>query len=98
MKTKYPQTIEDLSDEPYYAIITGDSVYIEGDERSRTNPGHGYPAHTRHSLAMEVYYDRDEWIAEIKRRQSTKTYYTEKFKAVKIEPAKITVTINIGIE
>ncbi len=32
----------------HYAIIvyTTDKVYIEGDERSRTNPGHGYPAHT----------------------------------------------------
>lgn len=29
-----------------YLIIWQDTVYHEGDERSRTNPGHGYPAYT----------------------------------------------------
>lgn len=26
-------------------IFETSSTYVEGDERSRTNPGHGYPAH-----------------------------------------------------
>ena len=31
-----------------YAVIVERSVYIPGDERSRTNPGHGYPATTEY--------------------------------------------------
>ncbi len=28
---------------PKYLLIDIDKVFIPGDERSRTNPGHGYP-------------------------------------------------------
>lgn len=31
---------------PKYLLIDSTSVLIPGDERSRTNPGHGYPEHT----------------------------------------------------
>ena len=39
---------KDFPNEQHYAIIIFDERHIhhEGDERSRTNPGHGYPAHT----------------------------------------------------
>lgn len=29
---------------PHFAILTFGSVHTAGDERSRTHPGHGYPA------------------------------------------------------
>lgn len=46
----------------HYAVIIYDkvSVYIEGDERSRTHPGHGYPAHT------ETYNSFEHWVTEDK--------------------------------
>ncbi len=33
---------------PHFALLiyTSESVTTPGDERSRTNPGHGYPEHT----------------------------------------------------
>lgn len=31
---------------PKYLLIDSTSVFIPGDERSRTNPGHGYPEQT----------------------------------------------------
>lgn len=31
---------------PKYILITTDTIWIPGDERSRTNPGHGYPERT----------------------------------------------------
>lgn len=33
----------------YWIVVTETHVHVPGDERSRTAPGHGYPAHT-------VYY------------------------------------------
>lgn len=48
----------------HFAVIIYNttSVYIEGDERSRTNPGHGYPAHT------ETYDSFEHWVTEYKDR------------------------------
>jgi hypothetical protein len=47
--------------EPHFAIIRFGSTYIEGDERSRTNPGHGYPAHHVANVEYIVFKDRQSW-------------------------------------
>ena len=49
-----------------YAIIETDSIYHEGDERSRTHPGHGYPAHTERITKIREYNDRCMWETHIK--------------------------------
>jgi len=48
----------DIPNGPHYAIMVIDmvSVHIPGDERSRTNPGHGYPESTE-------YYDNITYYA-----------------------------------
>jgi hypothetical protein len=53
----------------HYAILVykSESVYIEGDERSRTSPGHGYPAHTEVYESFEHYVtqDKNEWLKAV---------------------------------
>ncbi len=46
---------EDIPDTPHYAVLIYKvvSVYIPGDERSRTHPGHGYPEHTERHETFE---------------------------------------------
>lgn len=46
--------------EPHWAILVFEtkSVYVEGDERSRTCPGHGYPAHT------DVFPTYEYWVVK----------------------------------
>lgn len=48
----------DVPNEPHFAVILYGtrSVHIPGDERSRTNPGHGYPAHT------DTFDDIEHWV------------------------------------
>jgi hypothetical protein len=48
----------DVPNEPHFAVIIYGtrSVYHEGDERSRTCPGHGYPAHT------ETFDELEHWV------------------------------------
>tara|TARA_Y100000034_G_scaffold136062_1_gene210558 strand:- start:222 stop:554 length:333 start_codon:yes stop_codon:yes gene_type:complete len=48
----------DIPDGPAWIIIVFDksSVRIPGDERSRTNPGHGYPAHTNVYDTNKIFY------------------------------------------
>jgi hypothetical protein len=43
---KYVKRPSDIPSVEHWAIITGSSILIPGDERSRTNPGHGYPEST----------------------------------------------------
>jgi hypothetical protein len=42
------------------AVYKTTSVYHEGDERSRTNPGHGYPAYTEKISNFEQWITTDE--------------------------------------
>jgi len=43
------------------------SVYIPGDERSRTHPGHGYPERTEMHDTFEIYLfeDKEKWAAAL---------------------------------
>lgn len=57
--------VEKVSDIPtgrHFAVLIYKtaSVFIPGDERSRTNPGHGYPERT------ETYSDTEHWVTENK--------------------------------
>ncbi len=53
-----------------YVIQFVEDVYIhhEGDERSRTHPGHGYPAYTEEQTAIEqiVTLDKAAWEETIR--------------------------------
>jgi len=60
--------VNQLSDVPigsHFAILRFKRTYIPGDERSRTHPGHGYPAHTETSVTYQVFVDEIEWRNEI---------------------------------
>lgn len=48
----------DVPGGPHFAVLIygSRSIYFEGDERSRTCPGHGYPAHT------DVLDEIEHWV------------------------------------
>jgi hypothetical protein len=75
----------------HYAIIESDSVYIEGDERSRTNPGHGYPGYTNYYTTYIVFYNKETWEAYIK------TNDRKKFVAVCTYPAEIKTEVKVSV-
>ena len=52
---------KDVPDAPHYAVLiySTTSVFVPGDERSRTNPGHGYPEHTETSNTFEHWVTPD---------------------------------------
>ena len=53
---------DEVPEGPHFAVLVYDkkSVYIPGDERSRTNPGHGYPEHTEEFDSFEHWVATDE--------------------------------------
>lgn len=64
---------------PHYAVIVQSTsqVWHEGDERSRTHPGHGYPAgyETIHKIEYEAFENIEDvarWVANP--RNAAKNY------------------------
>ena len=70
------------------------SYTIPGDERSRTNPGHGYPESTVTNNMIEYWVCANEtvWqelITEFYEEQTKKTYYSNKEYIVPIKVAGV---------
>jgi hypothetical protein len=89
---------KDLPKDPHWAIITIESMWIEGDERSRTNPGHGYPGHTESYVRYRAFTDEDEWKREIAELTTPKYGSPKPFTAAYVTPAKVTTTVNVKVD
>lgn len=98
MKNKYPKRVEELPDGEFFAILKPTSTTVPGDERSRTNPGHGYPEHTVNNWDIEVYHDRETWEAEIRRMSKSTSYHRPDFKAVVMRPVEVSVSVDVKID
>lgn len=83
----------------HYAIVEFDSITIPGDERSRTNPGHGYPEHSESVVRYVAFTDRAKWEEEIK-QSLTPRFGTVKTNwiAIKATPATVKATFNVEIQ
>jgi len=86
----------------HYAIMIFDtkSVYHEGDERSRTNPGHGYPAHTETFDNFEYLSydmtDKESWEKKIIELHKEVGYYKKDFVAFIGQP-KVEINTEVKI-
>lgn len=58
----------------HWAIIENTTISHEGDERSRTNPGHGYPAYTESAITYTAYTNKEEFEADLKLSLSNRGY------------------------
>jgi hypothetical protein len=81
-----------------YGIITEKSTYVEGDERSRTNPGHGYPAHTVTQTVLNTYSDKDTWEHRINRLANPSYGSPEKFTAIIYREVEVEKKVIIKID
>jgi hypothetical protein len=76
-----------------YAILTPTSTLIPGDERSRTNPGHGYPEHLVENWDIEIFLNKEDWEKEAKRRYER----PGTFLPCRINPAQIRKEVTVTI-
>lgn len=74
-----------------YGVIYNVSIHHEGDERSRTNPGHGYPAYTENVETFKSF-ETDELLKEWIARNKDKTY-----KAIRYEELKVTLKLDVDL-
>lgn len=80
----------------FYAAFIQDSYHVEGDERSRTNPGHGYPAHTVNYVKVEEFQSEEEMRRWVERQE--KSVYTKlKYRIIKCVPMEVRTTVNVEV-
>jgi hypothetical protein len=98
--SKYVHSAADLPPGIHYVILVFSSIWIPGDERSRTNPGHGYPEHTQSTLDCIAFPTKEEWLKEIENRTKSDnlSYNTSKWVPLVVQRPEIksTVTVEIG--
>lgn len=89
----------ELSDikEMKYAAIVEDSYYVEGDERSRTNPGHGYPGHTVNYSKFIEFKDEEEMKKWIISNESS-ALNKKKYKIIRYENLKVSLKTSIEVD
>ena len=50
----------------HWAIITTSSVFVPGDERSRSHPGHGYPDSYENTASYSWYKTEEDMVEALK--------------------------------
>lgn len=86
-----------MNSNEFYAVFVESSYHIPGDERSRTNPGHGYPAHDVTYTAVETFGDEDElkdWI----RKNESLAFSKKEYRAVKCTPLSVTTSLDVKVK
>jgi len=93
----YVSSRKDFPSGPHWVILHFSSVHVPGDERSRTHPGHGYPAHTVQKASYQVFEVETEWLAEVKKLAERK-YGANDFVAFKASgPAKFSINVDVDV-
>ena len=96
---------EQMPQEEHWAILIFEvkTQYVEGDERSRTHPGHGYPAHTEYTNSFQYWAARDRQALEdalehMRLEQEKNTYQKkEPYAVIHVRPAAVKTTIKVEI-
>ena len=88
---------KDIPNVEHWAIVEQDGVHIPGDERSRTNPGHGYPSHTQNYLRYELYLTKEKLLIAVKDREES-TYSKKPYKVLQVTPMVINKTVSIEVK
>ena len=81
-------------EDPHWAIVVFKRTFIPGDERSKTNPGHGYPEHYEHSCDYIVYTTKDEWEKDVFKYEGRKDFMAIHVDAI----AQIEKTLKVNLK
>ena len=93
---KYVSKKEDVPVAEHWAILEFTSIHVPGDERSRTNPGHGYPAHNEPVVKYEAYFTEEKFLAALQQRAERS--HGPKYAAFKMTPLTVKTTVSVAVE
>lgn len=81
MTKKFPKNVDELPNEPFFAILKSSSYNVAADDY----------------WSIEIFADKEEWKKEIEILSKATGFAKQSFKALLIKPAKITTNISIDI-
>jgi hypothetical protein len=67
-----------------FAVFVKRKIDIPGDERSRTNPGHGYPAETRKFTEVLEFDDAAKLREWVERNHGIEDFRVVKFNEIEV--------------
>ncbi len=92
---KYINSLSEIPKVKHWVVLVFGTTHIPGDERSRTNPGHGYPASTETKIDYIVFDDKsdlEKWVAGVEERKyGSSTLYS----IIEAEPHNIQKTVKV---
>lgn len=95
----YASSLDKIPKGQHWVIITTRNIHIPGDERSRTHPGHGYPASTETVFEYQYFTDEVEWKNEVTKQSRPKSWGSpDPFVAMKVVPATIELSVSVSIK
>jgi hypothetical protein len=92
----YVNSKDDIPDGPHYLILKFSSISIPGDERSRTHPGHGYPARSETVVKAEVYLSEDRLKQEILRLDESS--YQGNYRVLYVNTVDVTKKVTLHLD
>ena len=95
---KYCKSPTEIPKIPHFAIVEFSQVHHEGDERSRTNPGHGYPAYSETVCQYISFDSKTAWEQEISKRMQSKYGRKDDFVAITATQAQITTQTIVNVK
>lgn len=93
--SRYCDKADDIPKTEHFAILEFSSINIPGDERSRTHPGHGYPATTENVVKYLCFTDQAEWERVVRSRAENGA---KNFVAIKVNPANLELSVKVNIK
>lgn len=94
---RHVRTPEDVPEQEHFAIFESRTITIPGDERSRTNPGHGYPESTESFISYEAYFTKEKLLAAIKKLEDY-SYSKKAYRVVKVTPMSVNVSLSVDVK
>lgn len=96
------KTPEDIINVPHFAALTFNTqtVHHEGDERSRTCPGHGYPAYTEtiKTIDYTVLKNESEVTEWVRKHESGNRYSTPTpYRIIHVNPVTIKTELAVTV-
>jgi len=97
---RYVRSLDNIPDGEHYVAFLDEKVNIPGDERSRTNPGHGYPAHTISAMSLIFFDDIEEmkgWFEKEMRNNHHVVYGKKTSLIVKMSKVNLDMRVEIDV-
>jgi hypothetical protein len=94
---KRVKCLSEVPKTPHWAIFEFSTITIPGDERSRTNPGHGYPESTETTVNYTCFTSEEEWKTAIAARMTYCSGGVPNFAAARVTPASIVTNMSVTV-